>query len=257
MSEVLNVNTASLEELCDLPGVGNSLAERIIASRPYALVEELQNVSGIGPALFERLAPLVAIEDDLEEVVDSVKEVETVLEQDSADKESDEMEDEVDSDLPEEDHLPEGESPLPEAEAPPNVGTSVTRRQSVLYSLGCSVVAIVISLALMLAIFAGINGGLRYAHASQFAILEQQIVNIETQIDELDAEMDELQSVVTNLEDMAGQVDQLEQEFAEVVHVADALIQEIESIRGEANRFESFMDGLREILNTIFESEEP
>ncbi|HET9222598.1 MAG TPA: ComEA family DNA-binding protein [Roseiflexaceae bacterium] len=61
----LNLNTASAADLDDLPGIGLSIAERIIEYRttngPFKAIEDLQNVKGIGPALFAKLAPLVAI----------------------------------------------------------------------------------------------------------------------------------------------------------------------------------------------------
>jgi competence protein ComEA len=61
----LNLNTASAADLDGLPGIGQSLAERIIEYRttngPFKSVEDLQKVKGIGPALFAKLAPLVAV----------------------------------------------------------------------------------------------------------------------------------------------------------------------------------------------------
>jgi competence protein ComEA len=61
----LNINTASAADLDGLPGVGQSIAERIVeyrtANGPFPSVEDLQKVKGIGPALFAKLAPLVAV----------------------------------------------------------------------------------------------------------------------------------------------------------------------------------------------------
>lgn len=57
------INEASSEELMRLPGVGETLAGRIIAHRqqhgPFRRLEDLDAVSGIGPALLEKLAPLI------------------------------------------------------------------------------------------------------------------------------------------------------------------------------------------------------
>src|SRR5262249_27933836 len=44
----INVNTATLEELKSLPGIGPVLARRIVSGRPYASVEDLRRVEGIG-----------------------------------------------------------------------------------------------------------------------------------------------------------------------------------------------------------------
>jgi hypothetical protein len=51
----VDINRAEHDELASLPGIGPTLAERIIAGRPYASVEELDRVRGIGPKRLEDL----------------------------------------------------------------------------------------------------------------------------------------------------------------------------------------------------------
>ena len=57
----VNINTARREELMRLPGIGETMAERILAYRkehgPFTSVEDLMNVKGIGKKKFARIAP--------------------------------------------------------------------------------------------------------------------------------------------------------------------------------------------------------
>ena len=59
----VRLNSATLEQLDELPGVGPSTAQRIIdyrtASGPFKSVDELDSVSGIGPAKLAELRDLV------------------------------------------------------------------------------------------------------------------------------------------------------------------------------------------------------
>lgn len=59
---LIDVNSASAAELELLPGIGPTLAQRIVEDRerngPFATVEDLDRVSGIGPRTIEKLKEL-------------------------------------------------------------------------------------------------------------------------------------------------------------------------------------------------------
>jgi competence protein ComEA len=61
----LNLNTATLEQLETLPGIGRKVAERILEHRTksggFKRIEELMNVKGIGEKSFLKLKPLIAV----------------------------------------------------------------------------------------------------------------------------------------------------------------------------------------------------
>ena|SRR5688572_32981044 len=58
-SLVVNVNSATQEQLETVPGIGPALASLIIAGRPYPSVDDLLRISGIGKQTLERMRPFM------------------------------------------------------------------------------------------------------------------------------------------------------------------------------------------------------
>ena len=58
---LVNINTATTEELVMLPWVGANMASRIINARPYNRIEDLLEVAGIGPSRFNDIKNLVTV----------------------------------------------------------------------------------------------------------------------------------------------------------------------------------------------------
>lgn len=61
---IININTASKEELMTLNGIGESKADAIIAYReekPFESIEDIKNVSGIGDSIFEDIKDHITV----------------------------------------------------------------------------------------------------------------------------------------------------------------------------------------------------
>ena len=61
----VNINTATLEELETLPGIGPTTAENILNYRlqqgPFQVIQEIQNVPGIGAATFAQIQDYISV----------------------------------------------------------------------------------------------------------------------------------------------------------------------------------------------------
>ncbi|SHI70295.1 DUF655 domain-containing protein [Lutispora thermophila] len=61
----ININTAGIDELDSLPGIGEAYAKRIIeyreANGPFKSIEDIKNVSGIGAKRYEAIKDLIKV----------------------------------------------------------------------------------------------------------------------------------------------------------------------------------------------------
>jgi competence ComEA-like helix-hairpin-helix protein len=58
---LVNINTASKEDLAKLPGIGDKRADAIIQARPFKSPEDLMKVKGIKEGLYNKLKSHITI----------------------------------------------------------------------------------------------------------------------------------------------------------------------------------------------------
>lgn len=62
----VNINTADVEMLCTLDGIGEGTAQKIIDYREangcFETIEQIMEVSGIGKVTFAQISPMITVE---------------------------------------------------------------------------------------------------------------------------------------------------------------------------------------------------
>ena len=64
-TKLVNINTATKEELCSLPGIGDSRAESIVAYREknngFSSIEDIMKVEGIKDGMFSKMKDKICV----------------------------------------------------------------------------------------------------------------------------------------------------------------------------------------------------
>ena len=60
----ININSASLEMLQEIPYIGPSKAMKIQQQRPYSKPSDITRVKGIGPKTYKKIEPYIRIKDE-------------------------------------------------------------------------------------------------------------------------------------------------------------------------------------------------
>jgi competence protein ComEA len=61
INNAINLNSATIEELDQLPGIGQITANKIIVNRPYSTIDELLTKKVVNKSVFEKIKSLIGI----------------------------------------------------------------------------------------------------------------------------------------------------------------------------------------------------
>jgi competence ComEA-like helix-hairpin-helix protein len=314
----VDINTASLDELASIPGIGPAIAARILSRRPYQTVDELTSIPGIGETALNKirhyLIPLssengqsASHEDHLDEAQDDEPPLESQLyetevialpapgqvelldtnkttdeDQGEQSLEAVELTSEKDDEphvlLAEEELAAKEEQTLaPKAEQISEPAVVIpkyepvskeqpryaSRADAFWISFGSSFLAFLLAIGLTLGALALINNGLRYVSPTQLGSVSRQVEGLNTQASILQQDLEGLRTRVDNLEGLSGRVSTIEQTTEQLRNDLDTASGQVEQLnqnvsilqtdvtelKNVSDRFQNFLDGLRELLN--------
>lgn len=229
----INPNEADQEQLTGLPGVGETLAERIRAARPYQDLEDLSRVSGLGTRGLERIAPYLTFE--------------------SAGEPKEETEAKPDREVRAERADIVRIGPSGDRSGRPSAFTQV---------LAASVLTGLLSVGLTLGILLAINGTLNMGRHRQVRALDKSISELEAETEALQRRMtgiDErlgalegltarMSAVEEDVGSLQGEVDAAVEDVSRMSQTVSAMERNVRALSARADRFDAFLDGLRDLL---------
>jgi len=253
----VNINTASMEELTNLPGVGPGLAARIEEKRPFNSEEDLLEVKGIGNSLLSQIKPLLSfnsyygeelreghlseITDEAVPVLDTLKEEPRLLtpgkmenkDQEEMDTEAEEQQKEFSPPIlvreaeQEKETSPRRDSrPLPSMQ---KEGANAFSRGNTIWLLaGTSFISVLAAVLVTLLVLVLINGSLRIDRNENFLALSRQAEVLSEELDLLAEDLSVVEQKLIALEGLSGRMTMVEGQIDTIQTRVDQAASDVE-----------------------------
>jgi len=284
--ELLKVdpNTADEEALKNLPGIGSSLAQKIIASRPFSGMEDLQKIRGLGKVSLERLKPYLSFAEPEPEEEDMQVELEVgAVEREQERLVSPDGQEDIELDTsevlfeadggvqPEVEKTVEKTTEKKESRIPVRTISAkqgFSRTETLWVAIGAGFITLVVSVLVNLAILGGINGTLDFNRLQTVRELESDLGDVRGNLETISSQVGVFEERLTPLEGLTGRVLTVEEQVGSIQEDVTEALSGVESMQavlvelsdetarlsGRVDRFDAFLDGLRQIIAELFAS---
>ncbi len=250
---VVNPNSADLETLMTLPGVGESMAQRIVAARPFVDSGDMLRISGLGPTTLARMKPYLIFESVAVESNEEVISRPAVRE---------------DGRQPKIATRPKRPGRQKQSITDQMLAILQERLGLVILTAGISVV---LSVLLTLSILAGINGTLNIGNHASLRLVESEVSTLQVEVDNIISRLEAINLRLEAIEGLSGRVETVEDQFttlredvsgslddlAEMQTRMEEMNTDIDSISQSVDRFEQFLQGLRQLIQEALPFLEP